>query len=308
MILVTGGTGFIGSRLVKEMLAQGYEVACVCRNNSDFSRVDMVYDQIKWVGNLESDIESAFQENDIEGVIHCATTYGRKGDEFFPVMEANVIFPLMLLKKACVHKAKFFINTDSFFTRELEGAWKVNQKVYMDLYTKTKYIFRESVRDNIGNIDVAFVNMELQHIYGGNDATGKFVEFLTHSLKNNVAEVELTEGLQGRDWTYVDDVVSAYITVLKKSKDFEPYHFYEFEVGTGKETTLRDFCLKMKEQSGAKTELAFGKRTMNTKELLHSVADNVELVKLGWKPQVDIDEGIRRILKDADCISCNTNL
>lgn len=297
MILVTGGTGFIGSMLVAQLVDCNYDVACVCRNNSNFQRVENIYDKIYWVNDTEESLTECFEKYDIEGVIHCATTYGRKGNELFGVIKANVNFPLLLLELASRYNSKYFINTDSFFVRELNDSWSKNTKVYMDTYTKSKYIFRELIRDNMHNLDIAFINLELQHIYGEKDAKGKFVTYLIEQLKNNVPLIELTEGNQSRDWTYVTDVVDAYITIINNVDIFSCGRFYEYEVGTGVATTLKEFCLKVKEISGASTELLFGKKEMNKFEIMHSVANNEALRQLGWEPRVNIDEGVRRLFE-----------
>lgn len=294
MILLSGGTGYIGSKLLKQLLSEGKEVACVFRNKSNFNRVELIKDRITWIHNDESSIGDFFSNYYVEGVIHCATSYGREG-EFFSVVESNLCLPITLLRYADQWECQFFINTDSFFVNELRGAFQADHNVYLDNYTKTKFVVRELLKENIHHFKTRIINMELQHVYGNDDSNGKFLHFLKEKLLNNAEYVELTKGTQVRDWIYVDDVVSAYLTVIKHISRFNKNEWNEVEVGTGIGTSLKDVCIKMKQVSGAKTELCFGRKEMQSGEIEKSIANPKILLELGWIPTVSLEEGIGRI-------------
>lgn len=297
MILLTGATGFLGSKLLRELINKKYKIVCIKRSTSDCSRVKDIFSECEWFDNDEDNIEEVFRKNKIDIIIHCATNYGRIAGEGIKVYDSNLAFPLKLVQYALKYGCKYFINTDSFFVREIQSLWVGNEVVYMDAYAKSKYIFTHIIKDQINEIELAFINLQLEHIYGPGDGKGKFVESLIMNLLNNVPKIELTEGLQKRDWIYVDDVVSAYITVLEKINNFSPKQYYHFEVGTGVETSLREFVEAAKKITNSTTELEFGKRPMNTNELKNSCADNRKLSDLGWIPHYDILSGIKEICK-----------
>ena len=296
MILLSGGTGFIGSELLKRLLSEGRELACIVRAESNYARVEDIKKHITWIYNDEESIKAFFENYDVEGVVHCATSYGRDTNDFFPVIEANLFLPITLLKYANQYNCQYFINTDSFFVNELGGAFKAGQTVYLDTYTKTKFVVRELLKANVGHLQTKIINMELQHVYGNNDSEGKFLNFFKEKLLSGVEYIELTDGTQVRDWIYVDDVIHAYITVINHIESFCTFEWNEVEVGTGIGTSLKEVCIKMKRASGAKTELLFGRKEKHKNELEESVANPKRLFELGWTPEVDLDEGIRRIL------------
>ncbi|NEX02312.1 Nucleoside-diphosphate-sugar epimerase [Pseudobutyrivibrio sp. NOR37] len=300
MILMTGATGFLGSNLAKALVERGFDLICIYRNSSSFSRLHDVYERITWIQNNEDDITKAFEEHEIDVILHCATDYGRDNTSMISVIKSNIEFPLYLFELAIKNKVKFFINTDTFFEDELKNGWISNSKVYLNNYVKTKFFFKNIVSENIEAYDISLINMKLQHIYGKNDDDTKFVQFLTNSLKNNMQKLELTAGVQTRDWIYIDDVVDAYIIVIDNLSKFKTSAVLNFEVGTGIETSLRDFCLLMKQISNATTEFVFGAREMNENELLSSKADNASLRQLGWKPQISLKKGIQLLFDESD--------
>lgn len=297
MILITGATGFIGSKLVEELINADYEVGCLCRTKSNYERVKSFYNKCKWYNLDEIDIDELFRKNKIEAVIHCATAYGKGNTHFADIYYSNCNMPLELLKAASKHGTELFINTDSFFTKPLDFGWKIGQKTYMDNYTKSKYIFREIARENIESCTLAFINLRLEHVYGEGDNQSKFVGYLVNNLKKGTQMLELSDGLQKRDWVYVDDVVSAYRIIVDKRNQFQVGRFYTYEIGTGIETSLREFCEKAKVISGSETKLIFGAKEMQRDEIQNSVADNKSIKNLGWSPCVTIDEGIRRLFE-----------
>lgn len=295
MILLTGITGFLGSKIARELLLDGKEVCGICRSTSSYKRVEDIYDQIKWVNNSREEINKAFEEYNIDIIIHCATDYGRDAESFVRVMQSNYVFPLNLIDAGRKNNIRMFINTDTFFTDEMKDGWKKGETVYLNSYVKSKFSFRETIRENIDSMHFAFVNLKLHHIYGDDDGEGKFVSFLIDALKKNVEEIELSQGAQGRDWINVRDVVSAYSFIVNHEDEFNDGYFYDFEVGTGIETSVRDFCILAKEISCSSTKLLFGKREMNKNELMHAKADISALKELGWTPQVSLEDGVRRM-------------
>lgn len=297
MILLTGATGFLGSNLLKRLLDAGYQLCCIRRSTSDCTRINKYMDACIWYDIDKLDIDYIFCNHPINVVIHCATDYGRDGSECIKVYQSNLSFPLILLDCAQRHGCQLFINTDSFFTRQASNLWREGREPYMATYTKSKYLFICVVKEEIEKRGVPFINMQLEHVYGLGDRKDKFVSFLLENLLRNTKRLELTSGSQMRDFIYVEDVLDAYLEVLKNIKKFNDSKFYQFEVGTGNAVSLRRFAEKAKELTGSVTELAFGQKPDARNEVVYSCANNGALMELGWKPQFDIANGLKKLIK-----------
>lgn len=296
MVLVTGATGFCGSHILRRLVEEKYGVVCLKRTSSDCSRVHDIYNECEWVNCDDTPIEEIFKSRRIDVIIHCATFYGRSGKDFLKVWKSNVFFPVELFEMGQRYGCRYFINTDTFFTKQVENLWSNQEKMYMDTYTKTKFAFQNIMKDGIDDGNMSFINMRLEHVYGPNDNPQKFVYFVLDKLRANCEKLELSSGKQLRDWVYISDVVDAYMAVLHNLEKFEKNAFYEYEIGTGTATSLREFVETAKDVLGSDTNLVFGAVPMNTNEILFSCANTDLNTEIGWSASVNIKEGIAKMI------------
>lgn len=297
MVLLTGATGFLGSGLLKRLLHAGWEVCCIKRKTSDCLRVKEIMGQCRWYDLGQGVIEKIFQGHPIQMVIHCATDYGKEPGGYFDVYRANVAFPLELLEYALKYGCQYFINTDTFFVKAIKCPQAAGKELYRSAYTRTKYLLTYIVKGQIAGWDIAFLNMQLEHLYGEDDGEQKFASFILRQLRENRSQVELTEGTQIRDWVYMEDVLDAYMAVIQCRSQFGIRRFHPFEVGTGEGHSLKEFVQAVKEQTGSSTRLLFGKRQMQQGELAYSCADVRAMEGLGWKARYKMADGIREMIK-----------
>src|ERR1700744_4697288 len=107
-ILVTGANGFLGSHLLHLLIKKGYTPVVFLRMDSDTWRIKHLqesYEAFISDGNPERDMQTLFEQHDIEAVLHTATEYGRQ-KPLSKIIETNVIFPLKLIETGLKHKLK----------------------------------------------------------------------------------------------------------------------------------------------------------------------------------------------------------
>lgn len=285
-LLITGGTGFLGSHLIERLLELNYSIIVTKRKNSNLERIKHIIDRIEFV-DLDHDrgLLEVFQEKFIFGVIHLATDYGRHST-LSQVVMTNVIMPIKIIEYAKTYGTKLFINTDTFIAKQ-NSTYN-----YLNSYSKTKYILKDLLVSFSKEIKVA--NMKLEHIFGENDSDTKFVTSILKDLINNVPNIDLTAGTQKRDFIYVADVVNAFITVIQNHEILSD--FCEFEVGVGESISVKDFVIKMKLLSNSNSNLNFGKLPMREGEFAESKANNFNLKELGWNTNYDVDSGLLKLI------------
>lgn len=267
-IILTGATGFLGSHLLRALLLEGWEVTILKRSTSSTARIADLTGRYRWINIDQSALCEAFTEK-TDIVIHCATAYGRDGDAL-SVLEGNIQFPVQLMEEAIKHNCSYFINTDSFFCKQLPERLVTGVPLYLPEYTLSKYQFREWGKLRAAQGAISFINLQMEHIYGPGDNPAKFVPWLEAQFRSGAAAIDLTDGTQFRDFIHVDDVTTVYCRVLK---DLPTMHGYQsFEVGTGQPITVRAFVKQLKIENNASTELHFGAIPRKPEEIMFSAA------------------------------------
>ena len=130
------------------------------------------------------------------------------------------------------------------------------------------------------------------HMFGPKDDTSKFSSYLIRSCISQVKELPLTKGEQMRDFIYVADVTSAYLTILKNLKIIGD-GFHQYELGSGNAVSIRTFGELVKKLTNSKTNLCFGKLPYRDGEIMFSQANVSDIEGLGWISQYSLERGLK---------------
>lgn len=283
-ILMTGATGFLGSHLLERLLRETPppEITILKRSFSDTGRISHLLPQVTSFDLDRRPLEEVFDPGNFDIVLHCATNYGRGQVSRSQIVEPNLLLPLRLLDLAAGRGTRTFVNTDTMLDKNVSD------------YTLSKQQFREWLRRT--DSGMTCINMLLEHFYGPGDDDTKFVTFLIGVLLEQRSEVLLTEGLQTRDFVYIDDVTEAFASVLRGADSQSGY--LEYEVGSGRPTRLRDFVTLTRDLCGnTTTTLKFGALPYRFNEPMNVVADVARLEALGWRSRWALREGLERTIR-----------
>lgn len=302
-ILVTGGSGFIGSNFIRYMLEK----------YPDHKIINL--DKLTYAGNPDNlkDVESnpnySFVHGDIcdmdlvnkvmrqaDQVVHFAAEshVDRSIDDCSVFVRTNVLGTHTLLESALKHGIKRFIHisTDEVYGSINEGSFKETDmlvpsspysasKAGSDLLAQSYYITH----------DIPVIITRCTNNFGPYQYPEKLIPlFVTNLLENKKVPVYGT-GQNVRDWIYVLDHCKAVDFVLHNGSAGEIYN-----IGGGAEKTNLEITEKIIEIVGSDQSMIEYVKDRLGHDLRYSL-DCSKLKELGWAPEYDFDEALEQIVK-----------
>jgi len=284
-VLLTGGTGFLGSALAHSLVTHCKLLTILKRTTSRLDRVATLLskENVRWIDIDRTTLADIFKANQFDIIIHCATNYGRGKTNILDIVAANLMLPLTLLQLGANYGVKTFINTDTIIDKRV-NYYSLSKKQFLDWFKTTP-----------GNINC--INLALEHFYGPFDDESKFTTMVFRHLLRKEPFIPLTPGEQKRHFIYIDDVVQAFLCVLQQRNNL-PSSYNSFEVSSAESVSIRHFVELAKTISGnTTTELKFGDIPYRPNELMDSQTDISALRQWGWQPQVSLEDGIKITLE-----------
>ncbi|MEI6167171.1 MAG: NAD(P)-dependent oxidoreductase [bacterium] len=287
-ILMTGLTGYLGSRLARRFVMDPtIKLSALKRSFSDIHPIADIVDRITCYDVDRVPPRTAFENDHVNLVIHCATNYGRHHESRSSIVDANLVLPLTLLEASVEHGVKAFINTDTMLDKGISD------------YSLSKKQFNDWLQ--VYGTELLAVNVALEHFFGPGDDPSKFVSCVVRELIKGVDRIPLTPGEQCRDFVFIDDVVSAFEHVVNYVNNRDPLAkgYEAFEVGRGVSVSVKDFLLLMRDISGNnKTKLDFGALPYRPNEVMSVKADISKVSALGWSPKVALPDALQRTIDE----------
>jgi UDP-glucose 4-epimerase len=302
--IVTGGAGFIGSNLVDALLQRGDQVTVIDdlssgkRSNLDGAVAAGAALQVVDIREPEQ-VESAFEQAQPEVVFHLAAQIDIRVAVANPSLDAsiNVLGTITVLEAARKAGVRRIVNTSTGGglygdakllptpeTYEIApmapyGQSKLAAEGYCGLYTRLHGLSSVSLR--YGN-----VYGPRQDVHG---EAGVVAIFCGHLIDGTTPTI-FGDGRQTRDWVEVADVVRA--NLLAADSDITG----PVNIGHGQETSVLDLVQALNDVSG-RPPLVPEHAPARAGEVQRSCLDVSRAKReLHWEPQVQLRDGLRRVL------------
>ena len=323
-ILVTGGTGFIGSHTTVELQQAGYDVVIV--DNLSNSKVEVLDGIEKITG-----IRPAFEEIDlkdyvavenvfkkypnIEGIIHFAASkaVGESVEKPLMYYRNNIDSLINLLELMPKYNVKgiIFSSSCTVYGQPSEEYLPVTEDApiqkAMSPYGNTKQINEEIIYDyihsgaNIKSIILRYFNPIGAHPTANigelpNGVPMNLIPFVTQTaigireeLKVFGNDYDTEDGTCIRDFIYVVDLAKAHVKAMERVLEQESDAIEYFNIGTGKGVSVLEVLNTFEEVTGVKVNYSFAPRREGDIEKVWGNVDHANKV-LGWKAETPLRE------------------
>ncbi|MHB8588873.1 MAG: NAD-dependent epimerase/dehydratase family protein [Candidatus Dormibacteraceae bacterium] len=305
--LVTGGTGFVGSNLVRHLLRDGHEVGLLVREGHDPWRLEDVAGGMHWIRASLADgagLEAAVAGFRPEWVFHLAAhgAYSWQDDPA-SILTTNVVGTANLLAACLATGFEAFVNTGSSSEYGLKDhppredeALEPNSPYAVAKAAATLYCAQAARATG-----AAIATLRLYSVYGPWEEPRRFIpQLVARGLEGGLPPLASPD--TARDYVHVADVCDAYLRVARGPHG--PGKVYN--AGTGVQTTLRQAVALARRVLGITLEPRWGSMPDRGWDTDTWVADSSALRQdLGWLPAIGLEEGLRLT---ADWLAANPAL
>lgn len=323
-ILVTGGTGFIGSHTVVELQSAGFDVVVVdnlCNSTTDvLDNIASITGQkprfYRYDLNDQESVNKLFSEEpEIKAVIHFAAhkAVGESTSSPLKYYKNNVLSTIHLLEAMKEHGVKHIIFSSSATVygqpEVLPATENTPTMPATSPYGNTKQICEEVIRDTVsalsGSMDaimLRYFNPIGAHLSGkiGELPTGvpnNLMPFITQTAIGKREKLSVfgndyntKDGTAVRDYIHVVDLAKAHVKgTVRLIEQKNKTAFEVFNLGTGMGLSVMDIIQSFEKTTGEKLNYAIEPRRAGDVEAIYA-STTLANEELGWTAELSIDE------------------
>ena len=290
-VIITGANGFIGSSLIKKMVANNVEVVAV-----DITFAGDRLPATDLITRVEPGVDAALADKipagEYDAFYHLAWRGVNGAEKADPTVQlANIQMAVdcaNICKKLSVKKYLCAGTVAENATFSLSNLQQTSGGM---MYGVAKHACRLIVEDYCKNIGQNFVWMQFSNIYGVGNKTGNLVSYTLGELMAG-KEATFSPALQPYDFIYVEDLIEA---VYRLGANETKKAFYN--IGSGSPRILKNYLLRIGELVGYADKVGIGIRPDDGIKYSMDMFCNKDLVEaVGEYVSTDFDNGINKTI------------
>tara|TARA_B110000438_G_scaffold150754_1_gene144876 strand:+ start:2568 stop:3479 length:912 start_codon:yes stop_codon:yes gene_type:complete len=293
--IVTGGAGFIGSNIVKKLVSKGNNVTVIDNlYTGKESNLETVKDKIIFLKDSILNIDLLEKEmKNIDGVFHQAALASvqdsfSKPDEYHNV-NVNGTENILKMAKKNNFKVVYASSSSVYGNPEKIPIKESDSKNPINPYAETK-LKKEELAVKYSKIGVKVIGLRYFNVFGNGQSKeyAGVVKLFLERIQNKLPPKINGDGLQARDFVFVEDVANANIMAMESNVD----HAF-FNVGTNTNISVTELAHLMIKAANLDIKPIFGAALKGDVKI--TIAD-INLIKksLGWNPTITIEEWLKQ--------------
>jgi UDP-glucose 4-epimerase len=287
-VVVTGGAGFIGRRVVRALLEQGHEVTSADKHAFPDERVRSV------VGDLcDPEVVAAAVTDGTDAIVHLAaiTSVLRSMEDPVGTYKLNVDATANLLEQARQHKVGTFLLASTNAVTGDVGSATITERIPLrplTPYGATKAAGEMMLSAYVGSYGLRGAALRFSNVYGpGMEAKDSFIPRLMRAARDGKGVQIYGDGNQLRDLVHVDDIVAGILVAWRTG------HNGPLILGSGESVTVNDILAAARAVTGA--EIPVEHIPPKPGEMPAVVVDISAARALGYEPGHDLKAGIATV-------------
>lgn len=283
-IAVTGGSGFIGSRLVKNLVSKGHEVVVIDLIHPKIQcEVEVKIADVMDLQQMKSALKGVDVVYHLVGMVVDAV---RKNPYKAVLLHVNGTINVI---EACrANEVKKIIYASTFYVYDgIDENMVVNEEtplniLNMEMFGVTKFMGEAIIRDYYRKYGLNYVILRFGSAYGGGNCSNVIKTFIDLGLKGEPIEV-WGEGKRRNQYSYVEDIAEGSVLVINKTN--ETYNLISPE-----ETSTGELAELLKKKYGF--EVVYNPIQKEGPSMPY-MSSRKALRELGWNP-IGLEEGIEK--------------
>ena len=300
-IVITGGSGFVGSYLCEKLINDGHKIIVI--DNLLTGSTENINDLLdkENFSFIEQDVQDHIEiEDKVDYVLHFASAASPKAYTEHPVntLKAGSVGTINTLGLAKKHSAEYLLAStsevygDPLISPQNEEYWgNVNPNGERSMYDEAKRFAEAAVATYSRSYGLKTKIVRIFNTYGPrmqlND--GRVVtNFIVQALRNENITI-YGDGTQTRSFSYVEDTVAGIISLMNSTE------YDVFNIGNPNEMTVGKLAEKIIELTDSTSEIKYLELPNDDPKQRKPDITKAK-TKLNWEPKVNLDEGLAKTI------------
>lgn len=292
--LITGVSGFVGSRLVRQLMVDGWNVHGIVRPQSDLTQLDAFQDSLKlhtYDGSTEGVI-SIIRNAKPTVVFHLASMFisEHMAKDVSGLVQSNVLFAVQLLEGMKQNGVEFVVNAGTVWQH-----YESSPDRSSCLYAATKSAFENILSYYVDAENIRAITVLITDTYGPNDPRRKIVPILIEAACNG-NQIDVSPGTQKLDLVHVRDIAFAFSCAAELVRKQLPNTHCRYVAKTGIAYTIREIAHCIELVTGKIIHANWGARPFRRREPMCPPEDSALQKLPTWVSKTSIESGFREIV------------